>query len=92
MIQNIPSFLSACVVAWWIYTNKPEGMLQLVLMLVVLCSLSSAFSQNTSVQTSPAPVVVQTTSGVRANGEQKTETFYNVNVPTSVARLLGLGL
>jgi hypothetical protein len=90
MIQNIPSFLSACLVAWWIYTNKPEGMLQLVLMLVVLCSLSSAFTQNTTVQTSPTPLVVQSTSGVRANGEQRTETFYNVSVPASVAKLLGL--
>jgi hypothetical protein len=90
MIQNVPSFLSACVVAWWIYSNKPEGMLQLVLMLVVLCSLSSAFSQNTSVQT--APVVVTSTSGVRANGEQKTETFYTVDLSplTRVANLLGL--
>jgi len=89
MIQNIPSFLSALAIAWWMYTNKPEGMLQLVLVLVVVCSLSSAFSENKSVQTTP-PVVISTTSGVRANGEQRTEKFVSVDVPSGLANMLGL--
>jgi hypothetical protein len=90
MVENVSCLLSAIAIGWWMYTNKVEGFLQLVLILVVLCSLSSAFTKNTANQSTP--IIVTTTSGVRANGEQKTEKFYNIEMPLigSIRAAVGL--